>query len=268
MKVVLQLRTMCVLSGLAWLGSIAQTTEPVAQAIPCTWIFSTWEASSADYPAGIIGWKIGASASTQSILTPPMSDAPMIAPSSASEISGGVHNYAGTFGLLDSGSGAYALACAVSTIGKTNVTVTYDMMTIRNPFDSNTNTRTNECSLQYRVGTIGNFTPAGITYTNDATQQKSGTAPQRPCTQTFTFPSASANQPVVQLRWTIRDLSGKGFRPSFAIGRIEITGENAPAGLCSPQKHTCHQHHVSQFRPFMERCNTCNILCNRHLHLL
>ncbi|MEI7946302.1 MAG: hypothetical protein WCJ02_06375 [bacterium] len=235
MKVVLHLRTMCVLFGLAWLGSIVQATEPVAQEIPCTWDFSAWETSSTNYPPGVIGWKIGADASTQFILTPLVSDAHLIAPSSASDTSGGVHNYAGKLGMLDSGSGAYALACAINTIAKTNITVVYDIMTIRNPFDGTTNTRTNECTLQYRVGATGNFTPTGMTYTNDATQQKSGTMPQNPRTQTFAFPSACANQPIVQLRWTIRDLSGKGLRPSFAIGRIEVTGEIAPTGLCSPQ---------------------------------
>jgi hypothetical protein len=235
MKVVLHLRTLCVLFGLAWFGSIVQATEPVAQAIPCTWNFSTWGASSANYPPGVIGWKIGAAASTQFILTAAMSDALMMAPSSANETSGGMHNYSGKFGLLDSGSGAYSLACAINTIGKTNVTVAVDIMTIRNPFDGTTNTRTNECTLQYRIGTAGNFTPTGMTYTNDATQQKSGTTPQSPRTQTFAFPSACANQSVVQLRWTSRDLSGKGLRPSFAIGRIEVTGETEPTELCSPE---------------------------------
>jgi len=235
MKVVLHLRTMCVLFGLAWFGSTVQATEPVAQAIPFTWDFSTWAASSTNYPPGVIGWKLGSAASAQFILTPAVSDALMVAPSSASETSGGVHNYAGKLGLLDSGSGAYSLACAINTVGKTNVAVAYDIMTIRNPFDGTNNTRTNECALQYRVGTAGNFTPTGISYTNDATQQKFGTAPQNLRTQTYTFPSACDNQQVVQLRWAIRDLSGKGLRPSFAIGRIEVTGDSAPIGLCAPQ---------------------------------
>ena len=235
MKVVLHLRTMCVLFGLACFGSVVHATEPVAQSIPCTWDFSTWDSTSTNFPPGVMGWKIGAAASVQFILTPSVSDALMIAPSSASETSGGVHNYAGKLGLLDSGSGAYSLACAINTVGKTNVAVAYDIMTIRNPFDGTNNTRTNECTLQYRVGTTGNFTPTGISYTNDATQQKSGTAPQNLRAQAYNFPSACDNQQVVQLRWAIRDLSGKGLRPSFAIGRIEVTGDSAAIGLCPPQ---------------------------------
>lgn len=235
MKVVLHLRTLCVLSGVACIGSIAHATEPVAQAIPYLWDFSTWEASSTNYPAGVIGWKIGAAASSQFSLTPAVSDAFMVALSSANDPSGGVHNYAGTFGLLDSGSGAYSLACAINTIGKTNVTVEYDIMIIRNPFDGTNNTRTNECTLQYRVGTTGNFFPSGVSYTNDATQQKSGTLPQNLRTQLYACPSACDNQQVVQLRWGVRDLSGKGQRPSFSIGRVAVTGESAMPRFCSPQ---------------------------------
>lgn len=235
MKVVLHLRTMCVLSGVAWLGSIAHATEPVAQAIPYLWDFSTWEASSTNYSPGVTGWKIGAAAGAQYILTPAVSDALLIAPSSASETSGGVHNYAGKLGLLDSGSGAYALACAFSTYGKTNIVITYDIMTIRNPFDGLNNTRTNACGLQYRIGASGNFLLAGVSYTNDATQQKTGTAPQNPCTQSILLPASCDNQPCVQLRWAVRDLSGKGLRPSFALGRIHITGEDGPISLLPPQ---------------------------------
>ena len=234
MKVVLHLRTLCVLSGVAWLGSAAHATEPVAQAIPYLWDFSTWEASSTNYPPGVTGWKIGSAASTQYLLTPAVSDALLIAPSSASETSGGVHNYADKLGLLDSGSGAYALACAFSTYGKTNIVITYDIMTIRNPFDGLNNTRTNACGLQYRIGTSGNFLLAGVSYTNDATQQKTGTAPQNPCTQSIVLPASCDNQPCVQLRWAVRDLAGKGLRPSFALDRIHITGDDGPISLFPP----------------------------------
>jgi hypothetical protein len=235
MKVVLHLRTLCVLAGAAWLGSAAHATEPVAQAIPYLWDFSTWEASSTNYPPGLTGWKIGVDASTQYIFTPAVSDALLIAPSSASATSGGVHNYAGKLGILDTGSGAYALACAFSTYGKKNIVITYDIMTIRNPFDGLSNTRTNACGLQYRIGTSGNFLLAGVSYTNDATQQKTGTAPLNPCTQTFVLPASCDNQQSVQLRWAVRDLSGKGLRPSFAMGRIHITAEEGPISLLPPQ---------------------------------
>ncbi len=235
MKVVLHVRTLCVLSGMAWLGSVAHATEPVAQAIPYLWDFSTWESNSTNYPPGVIGWKIGSEASTSFILAPALSNALLIASSSASASSGGVHNYAGKFGLLDSGSGAYSLACAINTIGKTNVTIAFDIMTIRNPFDGLNNTRTNACALQYRIGTSGNFILAGVSYTNDVTQQITGNTPQNSCTQTVVLPSSCDNQQSVQLRWAVRDLSGKGSRPSFALGRIQITGEEGPLTILPPQ---------------------------------
>lgn len=235
MKVVITSRTLCVWSCFVLLGSVGEATEPVPQAIPCTWDFSTWDASSTNYPLGVIGWKIRGDSSAVFSVSPALSDQFLIAPSDASKTVGGLHNYAGKLGILDISSSGYSLACAVSTLEKTNVTVVYDIMTIRNPFDGTTNTRTNECTLQYRVGTNGNFALTGLSYMNDATQQKGGTTPQKPCTQTFVLPSTCDNQPIVQLRWAVRDLTGSGSRPSFAMGRIQVTGEDAPVGLLPPQ---------------------------------
>jgi|GEM_PF-5841713 len=235
MKVVITSRTVCVWSCFVLLGSVVEATEPAAQAIPCTWDFSTWEASSTNYPPGVIGWKIRGDASGVFSVVPALADQSLIAPSDASKTTGGAHNYAGKLGILDTGSGAYALACAISTFRKTNVAVAYDIMTLRNPFNGTSNTRTNECTLQYRVGTNGNFTLTGMAYTNDATLQITGVMPQKPRTQTFVLPLSCDNQPIVQLRWAVRDLSGSGLRPSFALGRIEVTGEDAPVCLPPPQ---------------------------------
>ena len=235
MKVVLFSRTGCVLFFCVFLGWAGVATEPPALDIPYTWDFSTWDAATTNYPPGLIGWKIGGGSSSSYILTSDSLDHPLLASSSASTTPGGLHNYAGKIGILDSTSGSYALACAIDTTGRTNVTITYDIMTLRNPFNGTTNTRTNECTLQYRIGTIKNFNLTGMTYRNDNTPQTSGTIPQNPCTQTFTLPTACDNQPVVQLRWVVRDVSGTGSRPSFALGRICVTGEEAPASLQPPQ---------------------------------
>jgi hypothetical protein len=108
-------------------------------------------------------------------------------------------------------------------------------MTLRNPFNGTSNTRTNECGLFYRVGTSGDFTFAGISYTNTATQQITGTTPQNPQTLTIQLPSACNAQAVVQLRWSARDLTGGGSRPSFALGRIAVSGDVAPNTLTPPQ---------------------------------
>lgn len=235
MKVVLKSRTLCVWFGFVLLGWIVSATEPVAREVPYTWDFSAWPADSTNYPLGVIGWKIKGAASANFSVVPALADQLLIAPSDASKTTGGLHNYAEKLGILDSSSGGYALACAVRTTAKKNVTVEYDIMTLRNPFDGISDTRTNECTLQYRIGTTGDFTPTGMAYTNDSTQQEGGTASQNPRTLIFIFPASCDNQPIVQLRWAVRDLSGKGSRPSFAIGRIHVTGEDVPVGLLPPQ---------------------------------
>ncbi|MEI6647963.1 MAG: hypothetical protein WCP12_18140, partial [bacterium] len=235
MKVVLKSRTVCVWSFFVLLRSVVGATEPAEQAVPCIWDFSTREGSSTNYPPGVIGWKIKGAASASFSIVPALADQQLIAPSDASKTTGGLHNYAGKLGILDSSSGGYALACAVCTTGQTTVMVEYDIMTLRNPYASTNNTRISECVLQYRIGTNGNFIQSGMTYTNDSTQQTSGVTPQNPRTQTFIFPSSCDNQPILQLRWAVRDLFGLGSRPSFAIGRIQITGEDIPLGLSPPQ---------------------------------
>lgn len=236
MMVVLYSRTVCVLVVFVLFGSVVRGTEPAVQSIPRTWDFSAGEPASTNYPPGVIGWKIGLASGASFVQTPALSDALLTAPSSASGTSGGMHNYAGKLGLLDSGSGVYALACAINTLNTSNIVVTFEIMTIRNPFDGISNTRSNACALFYRVGTTGDFTLLPYAYTNDATQQKSGTLPQRLETPSVPLPAACENQPVVQLRWAGRDLSGKGQRPSFAIGRIAVACDGvAPPPLAPPQ---------------------------------
>jgi hypothetical protein len=235
MTVVLYSRTLCVLVGIVLFGSLVHGAEPPVQPLPCMWDFSTWEATSTNYPPGMIGWTLASAASTQFILTPALSDAPLSAPSSASTTAGGVHNYAGKLGILDTGSGAFALACAISTLARSNIVVTCDVMTLRNPYDGTKNIRINAFALLYRVGTSGSFTCSGLAYTNDTTQQKTGTVPQNPLTLTVQLPPSCDNQAVVQLRWSACDLSGSGSRPSFAIGRIQVSGDGSPSLLTPPQ---------------------------------
>jgi hypothetical protein len=234
MKVVLSSRTRCVLLGSILCVRLAHGTEPVPQALPWSFDFSTWDATATNYPPGIIGWKIGGGSRTTFILSPATNDVSLRASSNASIDDGGLHNYAGKVGFLDTGSGAYAIACAVCTTGKMNVQVSFDIMTLRNPFNGS-NTRTNECGLFYRVGTSGDFTFAGISYTNNSTQQISGTTPQNPQTLTVQLPACCDTQSVVQLRWSARDLTGGGSRPSFALARIQVESTPAPVLLLPPQ---------------------------------
>jgi len=235
MKVVLSSRIRCVLLGLFVCAHSVHGTEPLPQELPWFCDFSTWDATSTNTPPGVIGWKIGSASSSTFILKTATTNATIIAPSSASVNSGGLHNYEGKIGFLDTTSGAYALACALCTTGRINIQVTFDIMTLRNPFDGNNNTRINECGLFYRVGTSGDFTFAGISYTNNAIKQVSGTTPQNPQTLTIQLPSSCNTQAVVQLRWSARDLTGYGSRPSFALGLIQAESDSAPELLTPPQ---------------------------------
>jgi hypothetical protein len=235
MKVVLSSRTTCVLLGVLLCTGVIQGTEPSPLNLPCDIDFTSWDRSSTNYPPNIVGWKIGNASRSTFILTPATGDLAVLAPSSANITTGGFHNYDGKAGFLDTGNGAQAIACALCTTGQMNIRVTFDIMTLRNPFDGGNNTRTNECGLFYRVGTTGDFAFAGISYTNNATLQTSGTTPQNPQTLTIQLPACCDTQSVVQLRWSARDLTGGGSRPSFALAHIQAESDPAPVLLTPPQ---------------------------------
>src|ERR1044072_2324492 len=209
-------------------ATIHAQTNPTAQSLPYSQNFSSLAASSTTYPAGWQGWRLSTSGASSAFrTTAPTADLSLTASSSASTNAGGVHNYNGKIGFLQSGSSDPSLALAINTSGLTNVQVAYDAMTIRNPYDGTTNTRINEMTLQYRVGTSGAFTSlTGIEYQNNTTTQTGSgvTTPQNSQSKTITLPAACNNQAVVQLRWAARDVSGAGARASFAVDNISVTG--------------------------------------------
>ena len=209
------------------LFSSAQTNPP-AQALPYSENFTTTAHTSTVYPAGCIGW-VTAAPSAAFTTAAPTGDRVLIASSTATTNSGNVHNYNGKIGFLNNSSLDLSLAVAVNTTGQTNVAVAYDVMTIRNPHDGTTNTRVNEITLQYRVGITGTFTTlTGIEYQNNTTTSIGAvTTPQNVVNKTIVLPAACNNQAVVQLRWTSREISGGGARPSFAIDNI-VVGTGAP----------------------------------------
>ena len=113
---------------------------------------------------------------------------------------------------------------AINTSSRSNIVVSYDIMTLRNPYDTTTNTRVNEVILQYRIGTSGTFTNlTGTEYQNNTlTQTTAVTTAQNTVSKSITLPSACDNQSVVQLRWASRQVSGGGSRPSFAIDNVVV----------------------------------------------
>lgn len=203
-------------------------SNPVAQSLPYNQDFSALGAASTTYPAGWQGWNANAAglAGTTASTAAPVADLALTAPANASQTAGGVKNYNGKIGILsNAGSVDAAMALAINTTGVSNVSVVFDAMVIRNPYDG-TITRINEMVLQYRVGTTGTFTNVAYTeYQNNTTTQTTAvTTPLNSVTKAVYLPAACNNQAVVQLRWIYRDVSGTGARASFAVDNIKIKG--------------------------------------------
>lgn len=218
-----------VLFALLAIGALVGQTNPTAQAIPYTQDFSALDHAGTTYPAGLQGWTVSTAPGATFNTSAPTADRNLIANSTASTTSGNVHNYNGKIGFLNTGSLDLSLVLALDTSSKQNINVSYNAMTIRNPYGDGTNNRINEITLQYRVGTSGTFTTlTGVEYQNNTTLQNTAvTTPQNVVNKSITLPSECDNQPVVQIRWVSRQVSGNGSRPSFAIDDISVTGSTA-----------------------------------------
>ncbi|MBO9150602.1 T9SS-dependent choice-of-anchor J family protein [Chitinophaga sp. GCM10012297] len=205
----------------------AQGTQPAPQGLPYLQDFSALPHASTVYPEGWQGWALSGAPGSAFNVLPAAGDKNLAANNTASSTTNGVLNYNGKIGYLNSGSADNAVALSVSTAANTNVRVRYQVMTLRNPYDGNSNTRINEAALQYRVGTDGNFTtlPSTVYRNNTETQTTSGvTTPQQLVSVEALLPAECENQPVVQLRWVNRQISGAGSRPSFAIDSVAVWG--------------------------------------------
>lgn len=220
----------------AWLAAaliadaaLAQT-DPAPQALPYSQDFEALPHASTVYPAGWQGW-INGPAGAVYPTAGPTADQALLAPSSASTSTGGIHNYAGKLGPLDNTTNDYGLAFAINATGATGVRVEFDIMTIRNPYNGSSNTRIHEISLQYRVGSSGTWTtlPSTAYDNNTDTQVGAGvTTPQKLESRTVLLPVECDNQPVVQLRWTQLG-SGTGGRPGFAVDNVVVVDPEDPA---------------------------------------
>nr|MBA2329695.1 endonuclease [Flavisolibacter sp.] len=200
-------------------------TNPVPQLLPYSQNFEILPHNVIVYPAGWQGWTIGTSNTATFRTNAPTANRDMVASGSAGNNSGNVYNYNSKIGFLTTGSLDLAIALAIDGTNSSNITVSYSAMTIRNPYDGGSNTRMNEMILQYRIGTTGIFSNLASTeYQNNIVLQTSTgiTTPQNVQAKTIALPSSCNNQPIIQLRWVNRDVSGFGSRPSFAIDDISI----------------------------------------------
>ena len=199
-------------------------TNPAVQGIPYSQDFSGLAHTSTTYPAGWQGWTISTSPGATFNTGAPTADKTLTASSTAAINTGNIHNYNGKIGLLNNTSLDLGIVLALNATGKSNVQVTYDIMTIRNPYNGTTDTRINEVTLQYRIGTTGAFTNlTGIEYQNNTTLQTGAvTTPQNSQNKSIALPASCNNQPVVQIRWASRQISGSGSRASFAVDNILV----------------------------------------------
>ena len=205
----------------------AQGTAPAPQDLLFLQDFSTLDAASATYPAGFQGWTAStAPGSTFNTAAAVVADKPLVASSTAATTSGNFHNYNGKIGFLNTGSLDLTLGFAFKTLGKSRITVEYDAMVIRNPYNGTSNTRINEFVLQYRVGTADAFiTLSPTVYSSGTTGQTSGTIGQNIQKIKVVLPIECDNKDVVQIRWISRQVSGGGSRPSFAIDDISVIND-------------------------------------------
>ena len=208
---------------------LAQVTQPTPQTLPYTQNFSTIAANAITYPSGLQGWTASvASGSSYNTNATLVADRSLIASSTAFTNSGNVHNYDGKIGFLNTGSLDLTIGLALETTGKTGITVQYDAMVIRNPYDGTSNTRVSEMALQYRVGTTATFTTLAPTaYLSNTTKQITAVTTPAVAAQTIkvTLPVECENQSIVQIRWISKQNSGSGSRPSFAIDNISVLND-------------------------------------------
>ncbi len=208
-------------------GNLFAQTMPEKQPLPYTQDFS-FAASETAYPDGFQGWTAnifpGSAFNTNAVV---VADRPLIANSTAATNSGNFHNYNGKIGFLNNGDLDLTIAFAFDATGQKAIQVQYDAMTIRNPYNGSNNTRINEMILQYRVGSASPFVSLLSTaYSNTSdTQTGATTSPQNEKKIKLTLPAECDNQPVVQIRWISRQVSGSGSRPSFAIDNIDIRSD-------------------------------------------
>lgn len=208
----------------------AQGTAPTPQDLPFSQNFSALDAASTSYPLGFQGWTAsiipgGAFNTTATVFA----DRVLVASGTAATSSGNMHNYNGKLGFLNTGSLDLTLGLALKTVGKAGITVEYDAMVIRNPYNEVANTRINELVLQYRVSTTEAFiTLPSTIYSSGTTTQTLGTTGQNIQEIKVVLPTECDNKEVIQLRWISRQVSGVGSRPSFAVDNISVNIDVTP----------------------------------------
>lgn len=214
-------------------GDLFAQTNPAPQDIPFFQNFNGLAANSTTFPDGFQGWN--ASTPTSSGITTPsdftttvLSDKALTASGSATSASGNIYNYNQKIGFLNAGSYLdQSIVLALDANNDTGIQVEYDVIVIRNPYGTvsgtTANSRINEMTLQYRVGQTGNFKNLPETFfLNNTTTRIKEADPLQTGHIKVTLPAECDNQPIVQIRWLTRQVSGGGSRPAFAIEDVTV----------------------------------------------
>ena len=206
-------------------GSVKGQTNPSAFALSGgNFTFTTQTATNTTYPTNMQGWNNGGIENLIGLSTAAStSDISMSASATASTIGLGNRGSNG-FQFLTSGSAKTvgAIAIALNTTGRSNILVTWTAADQTNASGRQTN-----LTLQYRVGTSGNFTTvSGSTYTTN-----NGGVAGTQAASTFTniaLPSACDGQSVVQIRWLYYEsASQSGSRDAITLDDITISSSSA-----------------------------------------
>lgn len=210
-------------------AQVIPVTQPAAQPLPYNQEFEIG-ATSTTYPAGFQGWNTGSAPTDAYNTKVPTENKLLIASSTAATTSGNIHNYNGKIGFLNNSSLDLALVLAFDATGQSAIQVQYDAMTIRNPYGlagTPVSSRINGLILQYRIGTTGEFVNIDESiYSNTTVQQLTSVTPQNLLNIKVTLPAICNNQPIVQIRWISRQISGAGSRPSFAIDNLKVGSDD------------------------------------------
>jgi hypothetical protein len=210
--------------------SWGQSGTYTAQNLPYSQNFSTLTGGASPvYPVGWGGGKVSANVPSTAGRLTNATDSGLIASGTGASNSHGIYDFTGKIGFLSSSSGDNSVYLSIVTTGATNVGISFDAMTIRNPYDGTTNTNVQGLVLQYRVGTLATdpFTaiPYSMTeYQNNTTAQTTGTTGQNiKVSLNATLPASCNNQSVVQIRWIFRNVTtGAGSRCSMAIDNVFV----------------------------------------------
>jgi Bacterial Ig-like domain/Lamin Tail Domain len=205
-------------------GALNAQTNPTAQNIPYTQNFGTTTFTTP--PTGFAVWNgvTGETTNTQALAegSTPTGSA-TLAVATAATTTGGAYGYAAASNaklyIQTSGNatnGVNQPVLAIDTIGKTNVTLSYEVESI--------SAQAREIGIvsQFRVGTTGTWTTITPALGSNPYVQTADTTGLK-TTVSAVLPASAEGQPVVQIRWAFWRAGTTGSSSGLAIDNVSVT---------------------------------------------